>query len=215
MTKGTVCMICWMLCTTSPSLCAPQKEMAAQAQPMPEGATGPNAFTASLNRLRAYSSSGDLETLLKEALKIMKSEPTMSYMARMELLSAYRQKNRLDELRESLLKELQAGSGNASIYAVLGELYRAQSMPLKAIDMYKEAVKLNPKMFKCSPLLPPIFSLRSYEETIDLLNRVIALPDSGFSQYSMLANSYVRLGGRMRRQTGRGGPEKIDVRKDL
>ena len=195
MTKGTICMIFWMLCTTSPSICAPQKEMDAQAQPMPEGATGPNAFTASLNRLRAYASSGDMETLLKEALKIMKSEPTMSYMARMELLSAYRQKNRLDELRESLLKELQAGSGNASIYAVLGELYRAQSMPLKAIDMYKEAVKLNPTDAQTlSSLASLYFSLRSYEETIDLLNRLSLLPNSGFSQYAMLANSYVRLG---------------------
>jgi hypothetical protein len=75
-------MFC-LLCAASASLCAPQKEMAAQDQRLLEGATGASEFTASLNRLRSYSSSGDLDMLLKEALKIMKSEPDLSFMARM------------------------------------------------------------------------------------------------------------------------------------
>jgi tetratricopeptide (TPR) repeat protein len=195
MTKRVIGMTFCLLCTASVSLCAQQKEMAAQDQRLPEGANGANEFTASLNRLRSYASSGDLGMLLKEALKIMKAEPNLSFMARMELLSAYRQKNRLDELRQSLLKELQADSGNASIYAVLGELYRVQSMPVKAIDMYEEAVKLNPKDVQMLTSLASLyFSMRSYEKTIDLLNRVSALSNSGFSHYATMASSYVRLG---------------------
>jgi tetratricopeptide (TPR) repeat protein len=195
MSKRTIRRIFWILCAMFTFLCTPQKEIDAQVQPRLEGTIGSNSFTASLNRLRSYASSGDLETMLKEALTIMKSEPHMSYMARMELLSAYRQKNRLDELRESLLKELQADSGNASFYAALGEVYRAQGMPLKAINMYKEAVELNPKDAQMlSSLASLYFSLKSYEETVDLLNRIRSLQAGGFSQYSMLANCYVRLG---------------------
>ncbi len=195
MTKRAIGMLICLLCIASTSLFAPQKGMAAQDARQPERATGANEFTVSLNRLRSYSSSGDLDMLLREALKIMKAEPNLSFMARMELLSAFRQKNRLDELCESLLKELQADSGNPSIYAALGELYRAQGKPLKAIDMYQGAVKLNPNDSQMLSTLGALyFSLRSYEETISLLNRVSALPNSGFSHYSMLANCYVQLG---------------------
>ena len=195
MTKRAIGIMFCLLCAASASLCAPQKEMAAQDQRLLEGATGASEFTASLNRLRSYSTSGDLDMLRKEALKIMKTEPNLSFMARMELLSAYRQKNRLDELCKFLLKELQADSGNPSIYAVLGELYRAQGRPLEAIDMYEEAVKLNPNDIQMLSSLGAIyFSLRSYEKTISLLNRIIALSNSSFSHYSMLATCYVQLG---------------------
>jgi tetratricopeptide (TPR) repeat protein len=195
MTKRAIGMMLYLLCVAFASLCAPQRGMAAQDQRLLEGATGANEFTASLNRLRSYSSSGDLDMLLKEALKIMKAEPNLSFMARMELLSAYRQKNRLDELCESLLKELQADSGNPSIYAVFGELYRAQGKPLEAIEMYEKALKLNPNDIQMLSSLGSIyFSLRSYEKTISLLDRAIALSNSGFSYYAMLANCYVQLG---------------------
>jgi tetratricopeptide (TPR) repeat protein len=171
------------------------KEVAAQDLRLLSGSSGASKFTASLNRLRSHAESGDLDALLKEALKIMKTEPRLSLVARMELLSAYRRRNRLDELLESLLKELQADSKNASIYTILGEIYRAQGRPVKAIDMYEEAVKLNPKDAQMLSSLGSIyFSLREYEKTIDLLKRVGELSNGSFSHYAMLADSYVRLG---------------------
>ena len=74
----------------------------------------------------------------------MNSQPQLITMVRIELIRAYRERNRLNELAEYWEDSLRTNPKKVLTYIMLGEIYRTQNKPLKAIEMYETAAKLDP-----------------------------------------------------------------------
>ncbi len=171
------------------------KDVAAQNLKMLESPGSGIISDSPSRRLRSYANSGDLETLLKEAVKIMNSQPQLSTLVRMELIMAYRQRDRLNELAEYWEEALRKDPGDVPAFSMLGEIYRAQNKPLKAIEVYEAAAKLDPDQAQVHTSLGLLYySQKEYEKAIRSYKLASKLAPSSPANYSMMARIYGGMG---------------------
>ena len=148
-------------------------------------------------RMRVYQQRGDFSKLVEFAKRIMKSDTDerMKRSAQEQLVQAFQQMGKLDELVTLLRKDIKEAPEDAAPYKMLGQVYSRQSNRAEAIQMYEKVVELTPDDSDAYKELGRLYDRqRLHDEAISAYQKAIELKPDEFFIYSQLARAYANTG---------------------
>jgi len=144
-------------------------------------------------RIRAYQQRGDQKKLVEFAKRIMKSDMDegAKRSVQYELVRAFQQLGKLDEIVTLLQEELEKSPEDATPYNMLGAVYSRQNNRAEAIGMYEKVVELTPDDGNAHRELGRLYDReRMYDEAIEAYKKALELnPDESYI-YLQLARAY-------------------------
>jgi len=147
------------------------------------------------NQMRQYRESGDLDKMLELVQEIVNSNPRDISNVQYELIRAFADYNRLDELETYFQNEVDKNPTEPSFYKMLGEIYRRQQDNAKAIEMYEKATTLDKNDVRAYSQLGRIYQEQGMtQKAISAFEKALELQPRYTSLFPELARAYVSAG---------------------
>ena len=147
------------------------------------------------NQIREYQQTGELGKMLELVGEMMETNPQDVQMVRYELVNAFSQANRLDELESYFQEAAKKYPTESGIYKMLGEIYRRRSDNTGAIEMYEKVLALNENDIEAYSSLADIYQMDGMpQKAISAYKKALELQPRATHLMSGLARAYASAG---------------------